>query len=122
MEAQDREKRLVAEVLDGLNEVVGVGHISQGDVLQLLVSVGPPGDILDVSGWCVEYLFRPRSWIVIIFVMVRHSWVENLTSTYGQVSIFLEILGQCHNIWEIVPELVTIIITSYGIWSSSSQK
>ena len=81
MKAQDREERLVvAEVLDSLDEVVGVGHISQGDVLQLLVSVGPPGDILDVCSLCVEYLVRPRSWIVIIFVMIRHPRVENLTS------------------------------------------
>ena len=58
MEAQDREERLV-EVLDHLDEVVSVGHISQGDVLQLQLSVGPPGHILDVRSWCVENWFRP---------------------------------------------------------------
>ena len=56
-----------------LNVVIHVGHVSQSDVLQLLVGVGVPGDVLVVSCRCVEDLVSPGLRIVIIVVVVGDS-------------------------------------------------
>ena len=70
------EERLLAsdggggDFIELLDKVVSIGHISQYEVLQLLVSVGVPGDVVHVGTWCVEYLLRPGGWVVVSLVSV----------------------------------------------------
>ena len=122
VETYGKEERVIANVLKSLDEVVRVGHIPQGDILQLLLGVGPPGHIIDVSCCSVENLLRPRSWIVVLLVTIGLSWVEYLSSSFCHISILFEVLRHRNCVWKIVPEHMVVVIASDGVWPPSSQE
>ena len=122
METHCKEKRLIANVLEALNEVVCVGHISQGDALQLLLGVWIPGHIPVVSGCCVENFLRPRGWKIILLVAIRLSRMENLPRSECRVSILLEVLRHRSGVWKMFAKPMVIGIAPCSIRPPSSQE
>ena len=58
-------------LLEFLHGVLGVGHVPEGEGLELLVGVCVPGHLLVVRGVSVEQLLRPRGGVVVIRHAVR---------------------------------------------------
>ena len=86
VEAHSVEERLFTsdgrggDFIELLDKVVSIGDIPQHQVLQLLVGVGVPGDVVHVCSFCVENLLGPGGWIVVSLISVWNSFIITTVS------------------------------------------
>ena len=109
------------------HEMINIGHISQGDILtlhalQFLLCVGVPRNIFHISCGCVEDFMCPRLWIVIIVVVVGDARVKYLPCGQTLVAILLEVLRHGHNVWQIDPGLVVVVVAPNGVRPPACQE
>ena len=64
----------------------------------------------------------PRLRIVIIVVVVGDSRMKDFPCGQGLVSILLEVLRHCHNVWPVNTDFVIVVIALYGVRPPPSEK